>query len=119
MSDRGRSCGPRCPRKANLQARHREECEGRCIARRSALPTSRTVPLPGEGIGGLQECHKNAGLQGSGGTSGFGARTHAPNIVVITTIVKRESLRPAGWALHDFFGAAGGQSGSGSFAGLA
>src|SRR5467141_1207466 len=44
-----------------------------------------------EGIGGLQEGDENAVFQGDGGAGGFGAQVHGVNIVVITTIVKRES----------------------------
>jgi hypothetical protein len=43
-----------------------------------------------EAVGGLQERHENAVLQGDGEPGGFGAQVHARIIVVITMIVKRK-----------------------------
>jgi hypothetical protein len=43
-----------------------------------------------DGVGGLQERHENAVLQGDGGAGRFGAQVHGVIIVVITMIVKRK-----------------------------
>src|SRR5208283_249830 len=46
----------------------------------------------GEGIGRLQDRHEQVILEVRSGAGGVGSRTHASNIVVITTIVKRKVL---------------------------
>ncbi len=68
-----------------------------------------------ERVGGLQQRHENAVLQGDGGTGRFGAQVHSSRIVVITTIVKRKNA--SRWPM--VCAAAAGESRSGSCAGLA